>query len=185
MKKLLTLILLLYSVSAFAQNISEFQNIYKNNDLISKDIKFKKSLSLNISAGAFIPIKFGDEDYYIGPGFSVGLQKNLSELISLCLDFDIIYTKAKENHYYYNSINKRYITGLEFGPKFHFLKYKNLNLFASAEIGIMAVIDERQVTSFISLIPVCFSLETGFEYKLSNKVSIISKIKHNSYIAAG
>ena len=147
-------------------------------------MKFEKSVSLNLMAGAFIPIHF-DEKYYTAPGFSIGIHNNISKLISLCLDYDLIFTKAAASYYYYNPIKRRYIMRLEFGPQFHFYNYKDFSLFATTQLGIMTIQDEKNGYEYTSLLPVCFSIETGFLYRLSNKVSLVSKIKHNSYSGVG
>jgi len=152
-------------------------------DSIRLNTKFNKSTSLNIMAGVFAPVYF-DEKYHTGAELLAGLQFNTSELISLCLDFDFIFSKANTGNYSWEVIKKKYIVRLEFGPKFHIYKYKNLGLFAAPELGIMLIIDEHSKDPE-SLLPVCFSLETGCAYKLSNRISLVSKIKYNSYIAAG
>lgn len=165
MKKSLLVFLLLYSISAFAQNIPKFQNTNKNNNLISEDIKFKNSLSFNILAGAFMPINF-DEDYkFMLPAFSVGGQYNTSELFSLCMDLNVSITKIKKP-----------IIQLSLGPKFHFLKRNNNKFFAKVEIGAYSTEDRK-------FLPLSTSIGLGYINKISNKLSLNFEISQNTLLS--
>lgn len=184
MKKLLIIFFLIFTSLTWAQNYfnnqKEFSSI--NKYFLSLDKIFSKSFSINILPGAFIPVNL-DEEYYIGPGIEVGLQYNTSELISLCFNYNLYFSKAKIK--YPEEIRKRIIMQFEFGPKFNFYKYKNFDLYILPETGAITIWDEKNKYEYTSLFPVCFSLETGIEYKLSKKISLKSKIKYSTQIGIG
>lgn len=184
-KNSVIILLLFYCLPLTAQiNNQNLKNLQSNKPFVNSDDKFHKSVSINVLTGLFLPIHFDDE-YYTASGFTIGLQNNTSELLSLCLNYEMVFTKSHSKIYYYNEVKPKYILRLEFGTQFNYLNLKDWKFFAAPYLGIMTIGGAKSETLFSSLLPVSFALETGTQYKLSDKISLRMSARHNSFISAG
>lgn len=169
----LSIFLILFCASTIHSQI-QFNNSYINNisvdSLKKSNNNFKRSYEINFSSGIFIPIQFYKENI-IGTEFNLGLQKNYSELLSLCLDFDLAFAK---NIY----------LQVEFGSKYYFLNNKKFKLFFGPKIGTLLV-NEKNRLGFQSFFPLCFSLEVGMQIRLNKKFSVLLKTNNNSRLRVG
>lgn len=176
MNKTLTFFLLFWISTIHPQSNIVNNNIYPISiDSVKKENNSLRSkYSIYFSTGIFIPVKFYKE-YKIGTDLNIGVQKDLSESSSLCLDIDLAF--AKESSIYYT--NWMTYFQIEFGYKHHIPISDKLKFFIGPKFGTSLIKVRKEAFSFQSFIPLCVSFETGLQHKLNNYFSVLFKVNYN------
>jgi hypothetical protein len=174
--KLLLLLLVISLSNIYSQ--TDYNEKFFDNNLIEsikkENLDFKNCYSIYFTSGMFIPTKFY-KDYNIGTDLNIGVQKDVSESFSMCLDIDLAF--AKESSIYYT--NWMTYLQLEFGFKHRIPITEKFKFFIGPKFGTSLLKVRKEAFSFQSFIPLCVSLETGLQHNLNNNFSVLFKVNYN------
>jgi opacity protein-like surface antigen len=158
--------------------------------------KYKSNFSLSVKPQLFLPTGYLNSIYFPGGGFSLQVQKHMSDYLSICATGEYSIARGKGYQFFYSSyeaLTPSHFLNLSFGPKYN-LSTGNITPYITGGVGLLHIIEGKEKrteygvsgeTGYIGETNFYVNLGTGADYAITNKLSFSLSSKYNAYFING